>query len=156
MQTKLLILIFLLSASAMQAQQVMTTSGNYNSNTSGSLSWTLGECVIETYTSGNVVLTQGFQQSKLIVTALKEVSGNSLAISIYPNPTNDFVLIKGTPESVKNLRYMLFDLNGKLLAEQKVTNSETTLSFNNLQTGTYLVKLIRNDQEVQVFKIVKQ
>jgi hypothetical protein len=156
MQTKLLIFIFLLSAGAMPAQQVVTTAGDFNSNTSGSLSWTLGECVIATYTGTNVVLNQGFQQSKLTVTAIKEFSENSLAISIYPNPTNDFVLIKGTPESVKSLRYMLFDLNGKLLAEQKVTDSETKISFNNLLTGTYLLRLIRNDQEVQVFKIVKQ
>jgi hypothetical protein len=140
----------------MQAQQVISTAGDYNSGTSNSLSWTLGEGVIETFTGTNVILTQGFQQSKLTITAIKEVPGNSLEISAYPNPTADFVTLKITTESVKNFKYMLYDLYGKLLAEQKLVNSETKIPFNNLASGTYLLKLINNNQDLKVFKIVKQ
>jgi hypothetical protein len=156
MKNKLFILILLLNAIAMQAQQVISTAGDYNSGTSNSLSWTLGEGVIETFTGTNVILTQGFQQSKLTITAIKEVPGNSLEISAYPNPTADFVTLKITTESVKNFKYMLYDLYGKLLAEQKLVNSETKIPFNNLASGTYLLKLINNNQDLKVFKIVKQ
>ena len=156
MKNKLFILILLLNAIAMQAQQVISTAGDYNSGTSNSLSWTLGEGVIETFTGTNVILTQGFQQSKLTINAIKEVPGNSLEISAYPNPTADFVTLKITTESVKNFKYMLYDLYGKLLAEQKLVNSETKIPFNNLASGTYLLKLINNNQDLKVFKIVKQ
>ena len=43
--------------------EVLAASGDYFTSTSNSLSWTLGESVIETYSSSNNSLTQGFQQS---------------------------------------------------------------------------------------------
>jgi len=43
--------------------EVISTSGDYFSNASASLSWTLGELATETLTAGNITLTQGFQQT---------------------------------------------------------------------------------------------
>jgi hypothetical protein len=42
--------------------QVVSPAGDYYEGTNASLSWTLGEIATETYTSGNAILTQGFQQ----------------------------------------------------------------------------------------------
>lgn len=42
--------------------EVIASSGGYYEGTSASLSWTLGEVATETYTSGGITLTQGFQQ----------------------------------------------------------------------------------------------
>jgi hypothetical protein len=49
------------------AQQVITSSGNYYTNSQGSLSVTVGEAVVNTVnnTSINLILTQGFQQSTI-------------------------------------------------------------------------------------------
>lgn len=62
-------LFFLLTISGLilfaiqtNAQQVIATSGGYYENENISLSWTVGEPVIETFTAGDVILTQGFQQ----------------------------------------------------------------------------------------------
>jgi hypothetical protein len=156
MKRNLLSLILLIIAVAMHAQQVITTAGNYTSNTSGSLSWTLGEGIIDTYAGSKVILTQGFQQSNLIVTAIKEVSKNSPEISAYPNPTNDFVSLKVATESVKNSKFLLYDVYGKLLQEQKLVSSETKISFNNLAPGTYLLKLVWENKELKSFKIIKK
>lgn len=41
---------------------VIATSGDYFEGGGNSLSWTLGELAVETYTSPDVILTQGFQQ----------------------------------------------------------------------------------------------
>lgn len=41
---------------------VIASSGDYFEGSNVSLSWTLGELAVETYTAGNFVLTQGFQQ----------------------------------------------------------------------------------------------
>lgn len=49
-------------ASQSNAQQVIATSGGYYENENISLSWTVGEPVIETFTGSEVILTQGFQQ----------------------------------------------------------------------------------------------
>ncbi len=42
--------------------EVTTSAGDYYYNGNISLSWSLGEIATETYSNGNVILTQGFQQ----------------------------------------------------------------------------------------------
>jgi hypothetical protein len=63
---KLLIVPALAAAICLNAQslspQVIASSGSYFSNGSGSLSWTLGETMTETFIAGSSQLTQGFQQ----------------------------------------------------------------------------------------------
>jgi hypothetical protein len=41
---------------------VIASSGGYSTGTDVSLSWTLGEIATETFSNGNYILTQGFQQ----------------------------------------------------------------------------------------------
>lgn len=47
--------------------QVIASSGAYQSNAAGSLSFTIGESNIQTLTSANNILTQGFQQPNEII-----------------------------------------------------------------------------------------
>jgi len=44
------------------AQQVIASAGGYYEGENISLSWTLGEPVIETFEGNDIILTQGFQQ----------------------------------------------------------------------------------------------
>jgi hypothetical protein len=57
-----IVIAFAMIAANAEAQQVITTSGGHFENENISLSFTIGEPVIETFTSANVTLTQGFQQ----------------------------------------------------------------------------------------------
>ncbi len=56
------ILIPLLIAAQSVSPEVISSSGDYFEGPNASLSWTLGEIATETYTAGNIILTQGFQQ----------------------------------------------------------------------------------------------
>ncbi|MFU8844174.1 MAG: hypothetical protein ACNA7V_10250 [Bacteroidales bacterium] len=59
----LLFSVFPLYVSAQSVSpEVIATAGDYFENSSGSLSWTLGEVMTETFSSGGNILTQGFQQ----------------------------------------------------------------------------------------------
>jgi len=57
---------------------VLASSGNYYENASVSLSWTLGEIATETYSSGNIILTQGFQQPTTVT-----LSGINVDVLVY-------------------------------------------------------------------------
>jgi hypothetical protein len=50
-----------------KAQQAVSSAGTYFENESGSISWTLGEVVIETLSAGETILTQGFQQPSILL-----------------------------------------------------------------------------------------
>ena len=66
MKTTFQILLALMIPGFLVAQSltpsVIASSGNYFQGSTASLSWTLGEMATETYSAGNVILTQGFQQ----------------------------------------------------------------------------------------------
>jgi hypothetical protein len=81
MKTLILILSFAIVGYA-NAQSlsptVVASSGDYFTGTNASLSWTLGEIATETFTSGNYILTQGFQQPFGI-----SITGINLDLLVY-------------------------------------------------------------------------
>jgi len=46
------------------SSSVVASAGGYSEAGEISLSWTLGELAVETFTASELILTQGFQQSK--------------------------------------------------------------------------------------------
>jgi hypothetical protein len=60
------LLVMVIAVQFLSAQSlsptVVASSGGYFEGTGASLSWTLGEIATETFSSGNLILTQGFQQ----------------------------------------------------------------------------------------------
>lgn len=72
-----------------QAQQVIASSGGFFEGENISLSFTVGEPVIETFTGGNVVLTQGFQQPyNFYLQQIMSIPMGWSGISSYLNPLN--------------------------------------------------------------------
>ncbi len=155
MKPYLLILLIILCAISVQAQEVLTTAGSYGETTSGSLSWTIGEPVIETITDGTNTLTQGFQQSKLTVTAINDFKVPGIELSVYPNPTNSFLSIEVKTDKQRDLLLSLFDLNGKLILQKKMTGNKQTIKMQNYKPATYILKVTEGNKEIRTYQIVK-
>jgi len=159
---------FLLSGIAIQAQEVVTTAGSNGETSSGSLSWTVGEPVIETITDGTNTLTQGFQQSKLTVTAVFELPGLDFTISVFPNPASDFLTVKvENNDKLTGLMYYLYNINGKLLLLKQIEGNETTISMIHFKPSTYILKVYyagrngptmvtKDNKEIKTFIIIKK
>ena len=151
-QKKLILMIVLFSAIiSTKAQEVVSSSGDYQETSSGSLSWTIGEPITETATNGNI-LTQGFQQSGITVTNITELN-TKLNVSIFPNPTNEFVKIVSSED--RDYTIQLFNISGKLLVEKEINKIDNTINMNEFTNGTYLLK-ITNKNETNTYQIIKQ
>jgi hypothetical protein len=137
------------------AQQVLSSSGATGQNSSGSISYTLGELVIDTKVNGATTITQGFHQTQLVVTAISEPSETGFSIAAFPNPTNDFVMLKIEKGEIQNLEFILIDAQARFLLKEKLTGSEQKVSFDQLNPGAYFIKILKNGMEIQTFKIVK-
>ena len=146
---------FLLSGIAVYAQEVVSTAGSHGETTAGSLSWTVGEPVIETITDGTNTLTQGFQQSKLTVTAINDLQTSGIELSVYPNPTNSFLLIEVKTDKQRDLLLSLFDLNGKLILQKKITGNKQTVNMQNYKPAIYILKITEGNKEIRTYQIVK-
>jgi len=153
--TNCVMIAFFLSGVVIHAQEVITTAGSYRETTSGSLSWTVGELVIETITDGTNTLTQGFQQSKLTVTNINDLKIPGIELSVYPNPTNSFLSIEVKTDKQRDLLLSLFDLNGRLILQKKMAGNKQTIKMQNYKPATYILKVTEANKEIRTYQIVK-
>ena len=148
--------IILLIGTVLTAQEVVSSGGETQSASGYEISWTIGEPVIETISSGTNTLTQGFHQSKLTITPVTEFFYPDIEMKVFPNPTQDFVIIQFN-EMIKNLHFSLFDLTGKVLKSKLITSTETRLNLKTYASGSYILKLSHNNQRpLQTFKVIKK
>ena len=77
------------------------------------------------------------------------------SINIFPNPAQDRLNIYRIGPSEHNLH--VYDLSGKIIYQQKLTEMLTTLDISSLATGVYMVKVSdMQDKEVTSQKIIKE
>ncbi|MCF8365211.1 MAG: T9SS type A sorting domain-containing protein [Bacteroidales bacterium] len=71
------------------AQQVVASAGGYFEGDNISLSWTLGEPVIETFSNSNITLTQGFQQTyNFYLSQILNIPAGWSGVSGFVDPVN--------------------------------------------------------------------
>jgi len=150
-----LTILFLVSLQCF-SQQVVSSAGTSAAGTNVQISWTAGEPVVETFTGESVILTQGFQQSKLTITALEGIDIPSLELNVYPNPFFNQLHIAVVKGDWDNLEYLLFSLDGKLLQRKVAVNQVETMNFESFTQGAYLLKVSRHHHEtIRTFKVIK-
>lgn len=136
-------------------QYVIGSVGDFGSNSSNStLSWTIGEVVVNTASSGAVILTQGFQQPIIITTEIANLQDNSLSISVFPNPTLEQITIQ--KEGNNLLKAELINTLGQVLATYDLSDNSTSINLNQLAAANYLLRIQSLDKKlIQTFKIQK-
>lgn len=133
---------FLLTAQS-NSQEVIATSGSSMSNGSLEVSWTMGETVTETVENGNVIATQGFQQTNLEVVGIIE-HDDSFELNAYPNPTTDILNLK-VSEFEEKMLISILDNTGKIVEELEMKSEELTIDFTEKSEGLYLVLIQSKD-----------
>lgn len=133
--------------------QVVGTAGNTATSGNTQLTWTIGEPIVNTATSTNNVLTQGFNQGTLLITAIDDLKNTT--VSIQPNPTSEYAIIRLDDQNLSNAQYTLTDINGKVIQQNKIENKQTSVSFQDLANATYFIQVLTNNQKTKTFKIIK-
>ncbi|NND05984.1 MAG: T9SS type A sorting domain-containing protein [Saprospiraceae bacterium] len=117
-------------------QDIIAGSGDHFANEQISLSWTLGEPVSETIGSSSIFLTQGFLQSRLLVTSIK--SPIPVSVKVYPNPTSDQVQIEHP--SLSSYLVRLSTYQGQTL-RQEIMVEDSKLDVTDLVAGMYFLSV---------------
>jgi len=151
------VILFSLVLTGLKAQEAIPATGGNASGSGGSASYSSGQVVYTTHTETTGSVAQGVQQPFEIstVTAIEEAKGINLTVEAYPNPTTDYLTLIVDEFDISNLSYQLFDMNGKLLQNEKITGRETSIVMSNLVPATYFVKVIESNKEIKSFKIIK-
>lgn len=161
MKNKLLLLPFIwlliCCLTPVNAQEAIVTSGDDAAGSGGTVSYSVGQVVFQTYTGTNGSTVEGAQQPYEIsvVTGIQEVKGINLKVLAYPNPAADYLILQVKDIELSNLSYQLYDIRGKLLQNEKITGNVTSIVMSNLASTTYFLKVTNGKKEIETFKIIK-
>ena len=141
-----------------QAQNTNPATGGNATGSGGTVSYWIGQITYQTFEGINGTVAQGVQQPYEIsvVTAIGNTEGIVLEYKVYPNPAHGSIKLIINPFDDGNFKFWLYDLNGILLQDKKVMSEETEISLENLNPAVYFLKVLKDNKEVKVFKIVKK
>lgn len=92
-----------------------------------------------------------FTYSRIVLVKNKTNSG----FVVYPNPAGTFVAVSSGLEAVNKATLQLLDAAGRLLASKPITSSNEELNTAAYPNGTYLLRII-TDEETATYKLIIQ
>lgn len=124
-------------------RQMLSASGQVATTSKGvKVSQTIGQqSTTGTAVQGTMIVSQGFQQSKSAIAAVKPLPENKT--TVYPNPFTDYLNFRMSSPVEGTITFSLFDVQGRLLVyqEREALDQVLTISNLNLPAGEYFVKL---------------
>lgn len=152
------VLVCTFCAVSLQAQEVVATSGDFFTNPNGSISWTLGEPISESFEVNQQIFSQGFQQSAQNYAAISIVTNTNL-LAIFPNPFDEIIHLQNQTEE-KELILTLYDEKMALVKKSTIQsgfNNESTISFQDLEAGVYFLHIQSQNGKVESMqKLIKK
>ncbi len=139
------------------AQESVVSSGGDAAGSDGSVNYTVGQTVYASSSTEEGSLSAGVQQPYefFVVSSADETVAVDIDVNAYPNPTVDQVTLNTKTDGSQNLSFRLFDLEGKLLEQQEILQDKQVISMQHLAPGTYVLKVMQDDDPVKTFKIIK-
>ena len=141
---------------AQNIHQSVLTSGGNASGTGGKVSYSVGQVVYMTKEEHEGTVSEGVQQPFEI----SVVTGNAyedinLYMSAFPNPANNYLILKIENTKLEDFSYILYDLNGKLIDQRKIVETETKIITSELGRAVYLLNVIDEGITIKTFRVVK-
>ena len=155
--TIMIVLFFGAFVSKLYAQQSVNASGSNVTGSGGNASYTVGQIDYTSTTGSGGNASQGVQQPYEIFTLGTDNFPNiNVMMLVYPNPTTTRVNLKIENYTSDHLVYTLFDMRGREIITNKVTQNETQIQMENLASATYLLNVLDNNKLLKTFKIIKK
>ena len=139
------------------AQSGIHPSGGDLSQPEGTLTYSVGQVWVQSATGLAYSLQEGVQQPFEIQLMTDQDPSLDLRVTFqpYPNPTLDLLWLQAEGLLPPNLTANLTTLQGQVLFSQAVNSASTQFSLQHLTEGVYLLYLLRDEQPVKTFKIIK-
>ena len=155
----IVLLAFVLKSFNGFCQQSPSASGGDINNNTGSISYSIGQSVFSNYSSSNGSVNQGVQQPLLTIsTGFTALNAPQIGLVIYPNPTSDKLNLQVEANFVNitsYYRYQLIDPAGRILLNQELNSNQVVIDLHQFPVSIYYLKVLQNNQELKVFKVVK-
>ncbi len=148
--------VFIFGITDVFCQRDAVASGGQASGAGGNVSYSIGQIDYITASGSNGKLSEGVQQPYeiFVYTGIDEKNIN-LSVAVYPNPTIESIIISVKNISIQGVSYHLYDAQGKLVADKKLTEENTTILMSELPSAIYLIEVLKGNEKIKEFKIIK-
>lgn len=157
MKTKLqlLFVLFCFSITNVNGQESLLSSGGNASGSGGTSSYSVGQITYTSDVGSNGSVSQGVQQPFEIFILGVDEFPEIKVMMVFPNPTTEVITLKTGSYTSEALQYVLFDLNGREVKSQKITQSVTQIHLENLPPTIYFLKVLDQNKLLKTFRIIK-
>jgi hypothetical protein len=154
--TKTIFLLLLIISGKIQAQESVNTTGENITGTNGTMSYTIGQLDYESTENANGSVSQGVQHPyEYFSVGVDDYPLFTLEAVVFPNPTIENIQLSIKDYAIEKLQIQLFDVQGKLLLQQKIENNITPIEMTNYESGSYFLKITETHNTLKTFKIIK-
>ena len=155
-KSKFYLLFLLFLTAGISAQQAVTSGGGDGAGSGGTVNYSVGQVAFTSMVGSTGSVNQGVQQAYEISTVGVTVNQSiSLQVTAFPNPVLSVLKLRIDEQDLQKFRFQLFDIAGKLVMEQPVSDTETMIQMENLANATYYLKVLNSTEEIKVFQIIK-
>lgn len=145
-----------LAFSEMRAQASTSTSGGEAKDKRGSSSYTVGQAVYSSHTDARGAVSEGVQQPLTFRVIAGETESDINLIAVYPNPATTSLTLKITSPKITDFSCELLDVRGRLVHTQDVGQELTSLPIENLASGVFMLRVMKQGTIVKSFQIIKK
>ncbi|GAA4817030.1 hypothetical protein GCM10023330_27150 [Litoribaculum gwangyangense] len=143
----------------------INTSGKDLSGNDGIFNYSIGQVFYSQIDDATHIVTEGIQQSLIEerpnnedIDVPEDPMAPNANILVYPNPTNNHVTLVSNGFNFNNdlNSYQLYDYQGKLLKQQVITQTNTSIDLSPLSASIYLLQVYSQEKLFKTIKIVKK
>ena len=147
--------LMMLSVMILSAQSDVVPVGGTATGSGGTVTYTVGQIAVQTYSNGTFTISEGVQQPyEIQIIGVDDYPGITLNAMVYPNPTVGNVQLTINNEQLEG-EVKVFDMNGKFLFSKRIERQNIEIPMSDLATGTYFVNVLDGTQVLKTFKVVK-
>ncbi len=151
-----IILVYHFYSADLYAQKSTNTAGGNANGLGGTVSYSIGQVAFSTISNNNVSIAQGVQQAYEIYNIGINETSTNFALTIFPNPTSDFVILEVGCFSNQNLTYQLLDVNNREVNRNQISSHQTLIPMGKYKNGTYFLNVSNEyKKHLQTFKVIK-
>lgn len=145
-----------INLTTLYAQESVNSSGGDGAGSGGTVSYSIGQVVYSNVSAIDGIVNQGVQQPyEIFSVGLDDRLDIDIEMTVFPNPGTDIIQLRIAENDFQNLRYQLYDMNGKLLDDQLISNAGTSVRIGNFSNGSYFLKVMNENTYLKTFQIIK-
>lgn len=136
-------------------QEVRASGGGYYVQINGSLQFTIGEPLIETYSNTSAKLYQGFEQGSYALVSVTELPIlTDLKVNLFPNPSFGIFNLAIESRVISIFSVDVIDFQGKIIFHKEISaNNSEQINLNDFSSSIYYV--IISNAEISYLKTFK-